>query len=933
MIKKLMLSLCAVASSFGFAAQAQQGKTCGTDDFYRAQLAKHPEIRIQEDQLKADIDRYVLGKITSHSNAKTAFDANDALVPWPDDTTEYHIPIVFHIIYDDGGSAINITDDDIYNMVDRLNTYYNAKDSRLSGILNNWKPYIGNPHISFHLAGKDPNGKPSHGITRYYSYASDKGDEGAKFDQWPPDQYLNIWLINVIGRGASQGIVLAYATFPTSYGANPYSQGVIARADQVYPNPPTGDPYTLPHEIGHFLYLYHPWNNNGKDVEDTTACGDDEVDDTPPTYGHFSCGPSKLYDTHCAVGYYKDYDSVTYYHMTGNSFPSTVTSNTTTDVSVPYMPSSGMSLGQTFKTDALNSYLLAITLMADTGNTGNDSMAMRVYDATGTTLIANSTNNLHFNASASMVFNFPNVTLLANTTYKFVLVSLGGTKNFALRGSNNNPYSNGMLYAGIGANTAVSGSDLYFTVSRAYRMDYPDTTNTQNIMDYSGCYNEMFTKGQVARMRAALRSNVGNRSNLIDTTNLIRTGVMNSDGSFAPLPNMSPTALFTINRPFICADGSATVTFTNRSYNDTISTASWSFDHGGNSSTGLNTASTSFNQAGWVNATLLVTDNDGDTGSLSRNDMVYAADPNGVQPYPEEFNPGSPMIDRFPMFNYFKNPTYNWQLCSTAGYYDKTSIKFNNFDPRDPNSVIGGTALNTATQSPRGLYGDFYTPAYDLTSLTTGDCYLSFYSAGANRTVVPNKMNDTLIVSYSTNCGGTWTEMGRLSGGQLCNNGEIPVYFEPQWMGNWRQQAFNVPAFARTSRTYFRFRFMPGTDNAYLNYSGLDFGTGNNLYIDRLTLSAFGLGVKNGIVTDLGLSVTPNPTNSSATIEFNGGDHGAAEISVTDVTGKLIYHTSVARTEVVTQVQIPASVLTTKGMYLVQVVTNGATQTRKLVVY
>src|SRR5690606_5905868 len=44
-------------------------------------------------------------------------------------------------------------------------------------------------------------------------------------------------------------------------------------------------------------------------------------------------------------------------------------------------------------------------------------------------------------------------------------------------------------------------------------IDYPDTVNTQNIMDYSEC-PIMFTNLQVARMRATLASPVGNRSNL-----------------------------------------------------------------------------------------------------------------------------------------------------------------------------------------------------------------------------------------------------------------------------------------------------------------------------------------------------------------------------------------------------------------------------------
>lgn len=147
-----MLSLCAVAM-VGGAAKAQQGRMCATDEIHKAQVALHPEIKIQEERLKAEIDRYVSGRMGANPKAKTTFDPNDELIPWPADTTEYHIPIVVHVIYDGSnvnGAAVSVTDNDIYAMVDRLNNYYNGKDPGIGGIIAPWKPFIGNPHITFH---------------------------------------------------------------------------------------------------------------------------------------------------------------------------------------------------------------------------------------------------------------------------------------------------------------------------------------------------------------------------------------------------------------------------------------------------------------------------------------------------------------------------------------------------------------------------------------------------------------------------------------------------------------------------------------------------------------------------------------------------------------------------------------------------------------
>src|SRR5689334_15161841 len=126
MIKKLMLSLCAVAMA-GSAVYAQQGRSCGTDEFHRGQRALHPQVAIDEAQLKAEVAAYMYGKIAPSPSsvwAKTTFDPADETKPWPQDVTQYHIPMVFHVIYDNTGDAVGITDADIYACVDRLNTYY-----------------------------------------------------------------------------------------------------------------------------------------------------------------------------------------------------------------------------------------------------------------------------------------------------------------------------------------------------------------------------------------------------------------------------------------------------------------------------------------------------------------------------------------------------------------------------------------------------------------------------------------------------------------------------------------------------------------------------------------------------------------------------------------------------------------------------------------
>lgn len=776
MIRKAILGLGMLA--LASAAHAQKSTVpCGTDEFYKEQKAYYPGIAAQEAQLKADLDRQLKGRAYSPYAKMTATDPFN----WVDDTEMMHIPVVVHIISDNttgGGSAASVTDNDIYGMIARLNAFYSGTNPGIpNGIILPFRQYIGNAHIQFHLANKDPQGKPTRGITRHYSAHADGGDELAKIGTWAPDQYLNIYLENKIGRGASVGIVLAYATFPTSYSDNPYSQGVISRADQAF----SGS--TFAHEVGHFLSLYHPWNSNGAAVE-VGPCGDDEVDDTPPTVGHFSCGTAKLYDTICAKGYVKSYDSATAYLM--------------------------------FK-------------------------------------------------DSSMVLK-----------------------------------------------------------------NYPDTTNTQNIMDYSDCNTQMFSKAQVARMRATLRSDVGFRSNLVRNWNLNFTGIWDTLNNVEiPATDIAPTPHFTVNRPFVCADGSTTVQFVNRSYNDTA-TVEWTFDKGAsNGNATSNTVNNSFTQEGWVNVSLKASSNAG-SNTLNRNDAVYAADPNPINPngYYQDFN-SSAENDRYPIFNYFKTD-HKWEIVDNAGLWDRTAIRYANYDFRTPPNI------SNAPQSPMGDYADFYTPAFDLSGFSpSGQCNLSFFSAGAFRTNKPSEMNDKLLVSYSVDCGLTWTNVDSLKRGDLGNNGFRTEQFTPAGMNEWKEQSMRVAT--RAGQVYFRFRFFPGVADPATAIFGFNplasMGTGNNFYMDRISITSATLGVKNGVIANLGMNIVPNPTNGAASVNLNGGDGSLAEIAVTDVTGKVVYTTSVRRTSAKTQVEIPASALSVKGLYLVKVVTEGATETQKLVAY
>lgn len=791
MIKKSILLLSALACFTG-SVNAQQ--RCAADEVYNDMVKQYPQIATYQDLLNKEFKAEIARKYFSNTAALTQYPYTptaDSVRP-----TRY-IPIVVHIVHDYGTEYIS--DNDIYQWIDNMNVTYRKENSELSNVIAPFVPYIGNPKIQFRLATKDPMGNATKGITRYHSYLTKGGDDQAKFDLWAPNRYLNIWLIRFIGRGISAGVVAAYSTFPASAAAQPYTDGIIGGSTFLFSNK------TYEHEIGHYLNLLHPWSNNNKGV--SQECGDDDVDDTPPTTGHFGSG---------RAGH----------------------------------PESG-------------------------GNCNSDVV---LYDTT----------------------------------------------------------------------CATGYQKTYGAGSAAVTADFPDTTNVQNIMDYAECPS-MFTHMQVDRMEAALRSTVGNRSNLATLSNLVATGVMDASQNFVARPDLKPVPDYSVEKVagvsqersyFLCANDTLLFNFKDRSWRDTIPTNSieWTFS----GTTTPSTATTSNNGSisvktqtpGWMTVTLKATGNNSGDSTITRTN-VYAADPNykidvktGIA-Y-QEFNKEGNDIEKWPIFNYYNND-FKWELAD-RGYYDNTSIVYRGFDARTYpgffNGAAGSVSIDgqTVTSLSKDV-DDFFTPAFDLSDIS-GDCNLNFMYSGAYRSADAGLIKDSLEISYSTNCGSSWTPMAHLTKGNLVNKGTYSNRYAPQYEGDWDLKSLNIPTAARTGRVYFRFRYKPSID---INTS-VNLALGNDYYIDRINVSTFPLGV-NTLVKGNTIAVTPNPTTANAFVVVKTNTTGAAaNVVVTDITGKVVYKTQQVLNNAVNSIEIPAESIQVKGIYIVQVVMGNQVQTEKLVV-
>ena len=277
--------ICLFLLSFGSITNAQLTHPwCGTDAIQQKLKEQHPDF--------AEHMHKSMSKVAQRQR-----DAQGA------QKLTLVVPVVIHVIHDNGIG--NISEEQIADGLRILNEDYNRLNADTAATRNTatapFQSVAGTMDIEFKLAKKDPDGNCTNGIVRVnapdLTYNADddcKYSANGGSDQWPMDQYLNIWVVNSIDNSGGAGITLGYAYLP--YWPNGANYGILIRHDYfgTIETAINSDGRTLTHEMGHLLGLQHifdaGWSGStGCHTGDCYQNGDYSCDTPPQAAANWSC--------------------------------------------------------------------------------------------------------------------------------------------------------------------------------------------------------------------------------------------------------------------------------------------------------------------------------------------------------------------------------------------------------------------------------------------------------------------------------------------------------------------------------------------------------------------------------------------------------------------------------------------------------------------
>jgi PKD repeat protein len=458
----------------------------------------------------------------------------------------------------------------------------------------------------------------------------------------------------------------------------------------------------------------------------------------------------------------------------------------------------------------------------------------------------------------------------------------------------------------------ISGDSA--TVARNKHLRDSVGENYQNFMDYVSNYNcpNMFTKDQVTRMRAAL-SQYSWRGNVVTESNNVATGV--ADGT-APC-NMAPVAEFWATNPIVCVG--STVNFIDGSFNGTPTSWNWEFEGGTPATSSAQNPDVVYNTPGSYKVKLTSTNAEG-SSSKTKNLMITVLDNTYTTPsygLVEGFEDGWAFSEG--KWGIYTDPDLNkaWARTSQASASGFYSIRMNNYE----NTRTNMSALISPSINMDAISGSNKKMRFKLAYAKRTNEEFAYNPANDNFEAV---VDDELIISRSTNCGGNWTQLRKLKGNQLVSAGLNPNKFIPNSSNQWMDVEINLSS---TTGSDVRFKFEFKSGSAF----------GNDLYIDDINI--FAASNTNVSIDDIAkeafeISVYPNPMTNESNIVFQlNNSVNKANIDVVDMLGRTVATLKSGALQAGEQVfKIGREELGASGMYFIRINLDNKMFTEKLIV-
>ncbi len=444
--------------------------------------------------------------------------------------------------------------------------------------------------------------------------------------------------------------------------------------------------------------------------------------------------------------------------------------------------------------------------------------------------------------------------------------------------------------------------------------------NMQNFMDYSGC-PKMFTQGQTDKMRFSAESATANRNYLVDTTNLVFTGLYTksivsinpntNDTIFsyavAPSATCSPVADFYATKAKSCQG--QVVAYNSTSFNNTTGlTYSWQFEGGAPATSTLATPSVTYSVPGSYSTTLTVTNVAG-TSTKVRTPFIDV----------------SWHVDQvaYPSMEGFENVSYLLPVGWTSINKDYGSLSWQlaNYGSLGSSKCMILPNANNVGMTLTGKNVDILETNQFNFNNTTG-ITVSFDYSYARK---PGVTGDVFKFEYSTDCGGTWTAMPSSPSATLLSQsgGTVTAPYVPYSQSKWATKTYPALSLGPLNgKSDVKFRFWFQNDPT---------ASAQNLYIDNFNITGtVGL---DELENTIGLSIYPNPTTASSTLEFTSPVNAKVNVTVIDVMGRIVEENNFDATAgALTKYSVNRNATLKAGIYFVSLSLNNQKITKKLIV-